>query len=113
MRNSSLVDFLQSSTFCATVFKLAIEAITYTSWGGQGVWELLKVNGSVAWGQYMQIASQSEAAIYGKPMVYVNFVHRAPGNLDDAGASGRGQPQAMREDGRTECTGSMQRCHSP
>ena len=55
--------------------------------------------GNVVWSQYMQIASQPEAVIYGKPMVYVNFVRRAPENFDDAGASGSGQLQAQFEDG--------------
>lgn len=50
----------------------------------------------------MQIASQPEAAIYRKPMVYVNFVRMPLGNLDDAGASGSGQPQAELEDDSTE-----------
>lgn len=51
----------------------------------------------------MWIASQPEATIYGKSMVYVNFVRRALGNLDDAGASGSGHPQAVLEDESTEC----------
>lgn len=74
-----------------------------TNRGGKGVWELVKVNGSVVWGQHMQIASQPEAAIYGKPMVYVNFVRSASGNLDDVGASTSGQPQEELEEGSTKC----------
>ena len=71
----------------ATTKKVVIEGITCTN----DVWVLVKVAGSVVWSQYMQIASQPEAAIYGKPMVYVNFVPRAPGHLDDAEASTSGQ----------------------
>ena len=82
----------------ATTKKVVIEGITCTN----VVWELVKVNGSIAWCQYMQIASQPEAAIHGRPMVYANFVRRPPGNLDDAGASGSGQPQAELEDSSTE-----------
>ena len=54
----------------------------------------------------MQIASQPEAAIYRRPMVYVNFVPRAPGHLDDVGASTSGQAQPEPEDGSTECASS-------
>ena len=73
----------------ATTKKVVIEGITCTN----VMWELVKVAGSIAWSQYMPIASQCEAAIYGRLMVYVNFVRRALGHLDDAGASTREQAQ--------------------
>ena len=85
-----------------TTKKVVIEAITCTNY----VWELVKVNGSIAWRQYMEIVSQPEAAIHGKPMVYVNFVHRVSGNPDDAEASTSGQAQPEPEDGSTECAAS-------
>ena len=51
----------------------------------------------------MQIAAKPEAAIYGRPMVYMNFMHRMSANLDDASASGSEEVQKVHEDGSTEC----------
>ena len=54
----------------------------------------------------MQIASQPEATIYGGLMMYVNFVPRASGHLDDAWASTSGQAQPEPKDGSTKCAAS-------
>ena len=62
--------------------KLVIEVVTCRSHGegsSEPLWELHKVTGTVSWAGYMRLVSTPGAAMYGRPMVYVQFVDRDEG----------------------------------
>ena len=58
--------------------KLRIEALYASVVGGAGetVWQLMKVTCDTSWANYMGVVCNPAAAIYARPMVYVQFVER-------------------------------------